>query len=96
MHSKNINIDELAKLAKLEVNDVKVHVKDLLQILKLAEKLNELDTLQINPLTSMVNISDPDNLREDEAVSSISTSEALSNAPSTVGSFFTAPKVVNK
>ncbi|MGE9515826.1 MAG: Asp-tRNA(Asn)/Glu-tRNA(Gln) amidotransferase subunit GatC [Solitalea-like symbiont of Acarus siro] len=96
MNSNNINITELANLAKLEVKDVEIHIKDLLEILKLAEKLNELDTLQIDPLTSMVNMSDPNKLREDEVIGSISTTEALSNAPSAKGSFFTAPKVVNK
>lgn len=89
-----VNIEELSNLSKLEISDIQDHYNDLLEILQFAEKLNELDTLQIDPLISMNTITEPNLLREDLAKTSISTKDALKNAPDSKGSFFTSPKVI--
>lgn len=59
-----------------------------------ADKLNELDLKNVEPLLHMseeVNV-----LREDEVKGSISREEALKNAAEHDGKFFKVPKVIKK
>lgn len=87
---------KLAELAKLEFNDQELDAiqKDLQQMIGFIEKLNELDTSNVEPLT---HIGSEDNLlREDEVKGSVDNSTALKNAPAAEGDFFTVPKVIKK
>lgn len=87
---------KLAELSKLEFNDLELEAiqKDLEQMIAFVEKLNEIDTTGIAPLTHM---SDKGNrLREDEIKGSIDNATALKNAPTSEGPFFTVPKVIKK
>ena len=89
-------VDKLADLAKLEFNkEAKAEIiKDLNNILAFVDKLNELDTAQVQPLIYMndeVNV-----MREDEVKHDISQQDALKNAPKKDSDYFKAPKVLEK
>ena len=89
-------VRKLADLARLEFSpDEEQAIKqDLQQMIGFVEKLNEIDTTGITPLT---HISDTiNNLRDDEVKGSVSTSSALYNAPDAIEPFFTVPKVIKK
>ncbi len=89
-------VNNLAKLARLEFNeaDMKEIKQDLEKMISFIDKLNELDTTGVEPLLHMssnVNV-----LRDDEVKGSISTEDALKNAPHHDEHFFKVPKVIRK
>jgi len=89
-------INNLAQLSRLGFNDAeKVEIKDDLQkMIAFIDKLNELDTTGVEPLLHMsenINV-----LRDDEVKGSISSKEALKNAPLHDDQFFKVPKVIKK
>jgi len=89
-------IDKLGNLAKLQFSETeKIAIKsDLEKMVGFIEQLQQVDTTNIEPL---LHISDAVNvLREDNLGGSIITEEALLNAPSNDGQFFTVPKVIKK
>ena len=89
-------VAKLAKLAQLEFNPAETESIrfDLQQMIGFVEKLNEIDTEGILPLT---HISKTENsLREDVVQGSVDTETALSNAPERLEQFFTVPKVIKK
>jgi aspartyl-tRNA(Asn)/glutamyl-tRNA(Gln) amidotransferase subunit C len=89
-------IEKISGLARLEFGkEEKERIRlDLEQILTFVEKLNELDTENVEPL---VYLSDKTRvLREDRVEVSISHEEALMNAPERSGRFFRVPKVIHK
>jgi len=87
---------KLAQLAKLSFSEEELDEiqKDLSQMIGFVEKLNEIDTTGVQPLTHMG--TDGNRLREDEIKGSIDNATALKNAPTTEGPFFTVPKVIKK
>ncbi len=88
-------IDKLSKLTKLEfsTSESKAEIKsDLTKILNFMEKLNELDTENVEPLIYInedVNV-----LRNDEVHYPISKKEALQNAPLKNEDYIQVPKFV--
>ncbi len=89
-------IDKLANLSKLQFSDVdKIAIKaDLEKMVGFIEQLQQVDTTNIEPL---LHISDAVNvLRQDTLDGSITREEALLNAPSNDGQYFTVPKVIKK
>ncbi len=87
---------KLAELAKLEFNNEElIEIQhDLEQMIGFVEKLNEIDTSHVEPLT---HITEGENtLREDEVKESIDIETALKNAPASRDRFFTVPKVIKK
>lgn len=86
-----LHIAELAHL-KLREDEVERFQKELNQILEYVDKLNEIDTSQVEPLSHplpTINI-----FREDKVESSIQREEALKNAPEATDEFFKVPKVI--
>ena len=84
----------LAHLARLEFNETKEQemLSDLNKILNWMDKLNELNTDNVEPLIHMseeVNV-----MREDFAQNSVSHEEALRNAPKKDSDYFRVPKVM--
>ena len=87
-------IKNLADLSRLtftpkEADEIR---KDLQQMISFVEKLNEVDTTNVEPLlhmTEAVNI-----YREDVVQGSMPKSEALQNAPLTDNNYFKVPKVI--
>ena len=87
-------VDKLADLAKLEFDKEakKEIIADLNRVLEFVDKLNELDTENVEPLTYM---SDETNvLRKDQVKQVISQQEALSNAPQKDSDYIIVPKVL--
>ena len=89
-------VDQIAHLARLEFdNDAKDQmIKDMNNMLAFVEKLNELDTDNVEPLIYMTEESNV--LRADEVHPEITQDEALSNAPKKDSDYFKVPKVIEK
>ena len=89
-------IDKLALLARLGFNgEEKESIKkDLQNMLSLIDKMNTVNTDNVEPLLHMTgNISV---MRDDEIKGSISNEDALKNAARSSGEFFVVPKVITK
>lgn len=87
---------KLESLARLELSETERDriQHDLGNILKMVDKLNELDTSNIEPL---VYISDEENvLREDIVFNEVSNDEALRNALTSQQPYFKVPKMIKK
>ncbi len=95
-----MNIDKelilkLEKLSRLKLSETEREriQGDLNNILKMVEKLEELDTEGVEPL---LHISNGENvLREDEIRNQLSKKEALLNSPTQDEDYFKVPKVIN-
>ena len=89
-------IDKISGLAYLEFGEEEKEKirQDLEQILTFVEKLRELDTENVEPLVYLSDKTDV--LREDRMIPTLSTEEALLNAPEKSGHFFKVPKVIRK
>jgi aspartyl-tRNA(Asn)/glutamyl-tRNA(Gln) amidotransferase subunit C len=89
-------LEKVAHLARLEVKeeDKQGLLDDMNNILSFMDKLNEVDTEEVEPLIYMNE--ETNVLRADEAKRVMSTSEALQNAPKQDGKFFRVAKVINK
>ena len=96
-----MNIDKetiykVADLARIEIGDHEVEVlqADMNKILTFMEKLNELDTSNVEPLVYMnpeVNV-----WREDVVIQELTVEEALKNAAVHNEEFFFVPKILDK
>lgn len=89
------DIEHLANLSKLDFTEEEKDklIPQLNKILIYVEKLNELDTENIKPLSHPVeNINV---FRQDIRKTSVSREEALKNAPSRDDAYFKVPKVIN-
>lgn len=89
-------VDRVAELARLEFSaEQKQGIKkDLVRIVSFVEKLNELDTSNVEPLIFM---SDEKNvMRADEVTENFTKEQALKNAPDKDSDYFRVPKVLNK
>ena len=89
-------INKLANLSRLQFNDEeKEEIRnDLEKMIQFIDKLNELDTTGIAPLLHMsdeVNV-----LRDDNVKGSISTTDALNNAPHHNEQYFLVPKMMRQ
>jgi len=93
----NINrevLDKIAHLARLEFDekDAEKMMKDMTAIVNWVEKLNEVDTEGVEPLTTMSH--EINSLREDEVKPHLHHEEALKNAPKKDSNYFRVPKVL--
>jgi len=98
----------VADLANLELTDQEHQrmLKDLNSILDYIDRLNELDTSNVQPMAQIsarFGQSEPDpiegsrqNWREDEPRPCLAHSEAMKNAPESDGDFFKVPKVIER
>ncbi|MCU7495939.1 MAG: Asp-tRNA(Asn)/Glu-tRNA(Gln) amidotransferase subunit GatC [Ignavibacteria bacterium] len=89
------DVEYIAALAKLRFSETELDsfTGELNQILNYIEKLNELDTSNVEPLSYPVEVSNV--LREDKRMPSVTTQEALRNSPDSTEEFFRVPKVIN-
>jgi aspartyl-tRNA(Asn)/glutamyl-tRNA(Gln) amidotransferase subunit C len=88
------DVEHIAKLAKLEFTDAEKEkfTHQMNQILAYMEKLNSLDTSNIEPLAHVIELSNV--FRADEVKPGVSTEDALKNAPAKNEQFFKVPKVL--
>lgn len=84
----------IAKLAKLKFNDTEIanFTNDLNKILEYVEKLNELDTENVAPLSHPIEGANV--FRNDKQNKSVDTEDALKNAPNSSHQYFKVPKVI--
>jgi len=89
-------VEKLAHLARLEFNNEGKDqmIKDLNNMLSFVDKLNEVDTSNVEPLIYMTD--ETNVLREDIMQQNVSQKDALKNAPKKDSDYFKVPKVVNK
>ena len=87
-------IKHIAKLSRISVDDEKAKklAGDLNSIFVFIEKLNELKTDQIKPLTSIAETSLK--LRNDEIKSQNMREEIIKNSPEKNEDYFVVPKVI--
>lgn len=87
-------VEKIAELARLEFNENEIEhlTKDMNQILHHMDKLNELDTSNVEPLSHPIEVKNV--FRDDELKSSIKREDALKNAPDKDEEFFKVPKVI--
>ena len=87
-------IKHIAKLSRISVDDEKAKklACDLNSIFDFIEKLNELKTDQIKPLTSIAETSLK--LRNDEIKSQNMREEIIKNSPEKNEDYFVVPKVI--
>ena len=92
---KNL-ISKLENLARLELTDFeREEIKeDLEKILKMVNKLEELDTAGIKPLIHMSDLSN--RYREDKVDPDLAKTGSLENAPKRVDQYFSVPKVLDQ
>ncbi|MFA7420609.1 MAG: Asp-tRNA(Asn)/Glu-tRNA(Gln) amidotransferase subunit GatC [Melioribacteraceae bacterium] len=90
------DVEYIASLSKLkfEENELENFTHQLNDILAYVDKLNELDTENVEPLSHPVENNNV--FREDELKPSITTEEALKNAANKTEEFFRVPKVINQ
>ena len=95
MNIDKSTLDKIAHLARLEYNDSDSEkmLTDLNNIVAFVEKLKELDTSGVEPLTTMSH--EINSLREDVVKDQLSKEEALVNAPKKDADFFRVPKVLD-
>ena len=88
------HLNKIAHLARLEFDEDTADemMKDMTKIITWVEKLNEVDTHGVEPLTTMsheINV-----LREDEVKNHLNHELALKNAPKRDADYFRVPKVI--
>ena len=88
-------VKKIAHLARLKFDDSAEAqmVNDMNAILAFVEKLQEVDTSQVEPLESMS--FEVNNMREDNSEKVLSQQEALKNAPAKDEKHFLVPKVLH-
>ena len=93
----SVSIDEvryiaaLARLSFSEEEEVRM-AEQLSKVLDYVEKLNELDTSGVPPMSHVLDLHSV--FREDVVEQRITRDEALENAPDADGTFFRVPKVI--
>lgn len=89
-------VDEIAHLARLEfANEEKDRIlNDMNRMLAFVDKLNELDTTNVDPLIYMTE--ERSIMREDEIKVTVTQDEALKNAPKKDSDYFKVPKVIDQ
>lgn len=87
-------LDKIAHLARLEFDekDAEKMMQDMTNIVEWVEKLSEVDTEGVEPLTTMSH--EVNALREDEIKEHLSHERALLHAPKKDDDYFRVPKVL--
>ena len=88
-------VRKVAKLARLDLTEAEIEqfAGQLSAILEYVEKMNELDTADVEPLAHCLPISNC--FREDVVKESLGTEKTLANAPQRDGDFFKVPKILD-
>ena len=86
-------VEHIAELAKIKITEKekKLFTKQFNEILQFFHQLDEMDTSSIEPTFHVVDIKN--RFRDDKIETTLSTEEALKNAPKKEKNFFKAPKL---
>jgi len=87
------DVEHVAKLARLELSEDEKEkfTKQLGDILKYVEQMNEVDTTGVEPMAhafDVVNV-----MREDKVIMEQTKEELMANAPEEENGFFRVPKI---
>ena len=87
-------VKHIGKLARISLDEKKINSlsKDLSSIIEFIEKLNELNTEKIAPLTSIIDASLRS--RKDEVTDGKIRDQILKNSPGENEEFYVVPKVI--
>jgi aspartyl-tRNA(Asn)/glutamyl-tRNA(Gln) amidotransferase subunit C len=87
-------LNKIAHLSRLEINekDAEKMMTDMTNMVTFVEKLNEVNTDGVEPLTTMSH--EINALREDIAKSDLAHPQVLQNAPKKDADYFRVPKVL--
>ncbi|MGC1240136.1 MAG: Asp-tRNA(Asn)/Glu-tRNA(Gln) amidotransferase subunit GatC [Chryseosolibacter sp.] len=87
-------LDKIAHLARLEFDekDAEKMMQDMTEIVDWVEKLKEVDTEGVEPLTTMSH--EVNALRDDEVKDHLDHERALQSAPKKDADYFRVPKVL--
>jgi len=89
-------VRKVAKLSRLDLTDSEIEefTGQLGAILQYVEKMNELDTENVEPLAHCLPVSNV--FREDCVKESLGTEKTLANAPQRDEMFFRVPKILDE
>lgn len=87
-------VKHVALLSRLELTteEIEVYQDQLSRILNYVEKLNEINTQDIEPTSHVLSLNNV--FREDVIRTSLSREEVLRNAPDSSDKFFRVPKII--
>jgi aspartyl-tRNA(Asn)/glutamyl-tRNA(Gln) amidotransferase subunit C len=90
------DVEHVAELARLELTPAEKEqfIAQLNSILTYIEKLNELDTRDVEPTSHVLPISNV--FRDDEVQPSLERTEVLHNAPEESHFFFKVPRIIEE
>lgn len=88
------DVEHIAELARLRLTEAekKTYADQLNTILAHMEKLGELDTSNVSPLSHIIDATNV--MRNDEVTPSLPSEKVLDNAPDRTEKFFRVPRVV--
>lgn len=94
MSVNKTEVERIAELAKLNFNEEELEdlTFQLNKILEYMDKLNELDTRNVEPLSHPIESYNA--MREDKTKPSINREDGMKNSPDNDGVFFRVPKVI--
>jgi aspartyl-tRNA(Asn)/glutamyl-tRNA(Gln) amidotransferase subunit C len=89
-----ISIEHLSRLARLSLSDNEKELfgDQINSILTYMEKLDELDTVGVEPTSHVISISNV--VREDLPSPALAREDALMNAPDHTDKFYRVPKII--
>lgn len=93
MITKN-DVEHVAFLARIKLSEEEkdIYTRQLSDIIKYMQKLNELDTENIEPTAHVLSLENV--FREDKVGEHLNPEKVLLNAPDREGNFFRVPKIV--
>ena len=93
------DVSYVAELANLELTPEERTrmLKDLNSILGYIDRLNELDTSNVEPMAQVLfDAEETATLREDHERPTLTNAEAVGNAPVTSGGYYKVPRVIER
>lgn len=85
-----LKLQDLARLNLTDAERISIK-KDLEKIFTMFEKLQEVDTKNVEPF---IHFNEVDELRQDDEAKHVSNEEALLNAPAKHKPYFIVPKII--
>lgn len=87
------DVEHVAKLARLDLTEEEkeLYTKQLGDVLKYVDQMNEVDTLNVKPMAQVIDFVNV--MREDKVIHDISKEELMKNAPEEENGFFKVPKI---
>ncbi len=87
------DVEHVAKLARLELTEEEkeLYTKQLGDVLKYVDQMNEVDTTNVKPMAQVVDFVNV--MREDVVVSEQTREELMANGPEVEDGFFKVPKI---